>query len=117
VRFNAICCRATNSQIGSVRAFCLAAFVLGCVEHPDSAKAADLNEDAAKTASSLPNIYLDLRTIYTSVPAGALAIGFSNPSSVSSVIAALERLSTLSTCPPRLSCRRQPARAPGSMFR
>jgi hypothetical protein len=78
---------------------------LGSFSFADLARSADLNEDAAKAASSLPNIYLDLRTIYTNVPAGALAIGFSNPSSVSSVIAALEKLSTLPNVPnsPKLS--------------
>ena len=33
----------------------------------------------AKPKPALPNLYLDLRTIYTTVPAGALSIGFSAP--------------------------------------
>jgi hypothetical protein len=52
-------------------------------------------DDAANAASTLPNIYLDLRTIYSRVPANTLSIGFSNPSSLSSAIATLQTLSTL----------------------
>jgi opacity protein-like surface antigen len=67
---------------------------LGSSGLSDFARAADPDEDPAKTASTLPNIYLDLRTTYSRVPAGALSIGFSNPSSLSSAIAALQTLST-----------------------
>jgi hypothetical protein len=55
------------------------------------AQAADLDEDEANAASTLPNLYLDLRTSYSTVPAGTLSIGFSNPS-LSSAIAAFQRL-------------------------
>jgi len=34
------------------------------------------DEDSEKTATTVPNIYLDLRTSYATVPAGTLAIGF-----------------------------------------
>lgn len=34
------------------------------------------DEGSGKTATSVPNIYLDLRTSYATVPAGTLAIGF-----------------------------------------
>jgi hypothetical protein len=40
----------------------------------------DSDDESAKPASTLPNIYLDLRTNYATVPANALSIGFSNPS-------------------------------------
>src|SRR5260370_22789064 len=57
---------------------------------------------SAKPASTLPNIYLDLRTNYATVPANTLSIGFSNPS-LSSAIATLQTLSTLTNFPtPRL---------------
>jgi hypothetical protein len=36
----------------------------------DTAQSAD--DDSAKAASTLPNIYLDMRTIYTSVRGNAL---------------------------------------------
>ena len=54
----------------------------------------DGDDDSAKAVSTLPNIYLDLRTIYTTLPANSLAIGFS-PGSLSSIIPALQTLSTL----------------------
>src|SRR4051812_49583632 len=57
----------------------------------DTAHAADLDDDEPDAASTLPNLYLDLRTSYSSVPAGTLSIGFSNPS-LSSAIAAFQRL-------------------------
>jgi len=59
-----------------------------CLASPaDAAFAADDEEDeAAKPA--VPNIYLDLRTIYATIPAGTLGLGFGN----SSLSAALEAL-------------------------
>jgi hypothetical protein len=36
------------------------------------------DDEPEKPASTLPNLYLDLRTIYTTVPANTLAIGFRN---------------------------------------
>jgi hypothetical protein len=62
------------------------------------ARGADLDGDT-KTDPALPNIYLDLRTIYSRVPAGSLSIGFSNPSAVSSAIATLQMLSALPNAP------------------
>src|ERR1700737_3494277 len=58
---------------------------------------------SAKAASTLPNIYLDLRTNYATVPANTLSIGFSNPS-LSTAIATLQTLSPLTNFPtlPRL---------------
>src|SRR6202142_2068548 len=64
----------------------------------DNKDSSDSDDDPAKTASALPNIYLDLRTIYTTVPANSLPIGFS-PGSISSTISALQRLSALTNSP------------------
>jgi hypothetical protein len=93
--------RAAHPRSGLLRACCLVFLgALGWVGFSDFARGADLDgDDAVKTASTLPNIYLDLRTIYSRVPANTLAIGFSNPSSVSSAIATLQTLSTLPTSP------------------
>jgi hypothetical protein len=91
----------THPHDASVRAFCLVfAVMLGSVGFSSFARGDDLNNGAAATATStLPNIYLDMRTIYSSVPANTLSIGFSNPSP-SSAIAALHMFSAL---PPNLS--------------
>ena len=50
-------------------------------------------EDEAPTKPTLPNIYLDMRTIYATLPAGTLSIGFSPPPLLSS----LANLSSLTT--------------------
>src|SRR5260370_4084418 len=65
---------------------------------------------SAKPAETLPNIYLDLRTNYATVPANTLSIGFSNPS-LSSAIATLQTLSTLTNFPtlPRLPAPSSPS--------
>jgi hypothetical protein len=39
----------------------------------------DDEEDGAETKPTLPNVYLDMRTIYSTLPAGTLSIGFSAP--------------------------------------
>jgi hypothetical protein len=52
------------------------------------------DDPSAKADSTLPNIYLDLRTNYATVPANTLSIGFGN-SSLSTAIATLQTLSTL----------------------
>ena len=66
--------------------------ILLCFCFSDFARSGD--DDLAKTASTLPNIYLDLRTVYTTVPANSLATGFS-PGSLSSIIPALQRFLAL----------------------
>jgi len=43
-----------------------------------AASSADEKNEAAKT--DVPNLYLDLRTIYATIPAGTLGIGFGNTS-------------------------------------
>ena len=62
----------------------------------------DSDDESAKPASTLPNIYLDLRTNYATVPANALSIGFSNPSLFSAfttlrMLASLTDLTNLTT--------------------
>jgi hypothetical protein len=84
-------------QAGRVRAwrfFALGAFV--SIGFSEPARSADVDSDPAKAASSLPNIYLDLRTMYTSVSGNALPVGFSNPS-LSSALATLQSFATSST--------------------
>ena len=65
----------------SLRGAVLAMLVAACICTPALAK--DANRDAAEdepatTAPAIPNLYLDLRTNYGTVPAGSLAIGFGN---------------------------------------
>jgi hypothetical protein len=63
-------------------AYCVVLGLLLYIWIPDLALSKD-NEDAgdstAKAKSALPTTYLDLRTIYTTLPANTLSIGFSNP--------------------------------------
>ena len=64
----------------------------------------DSDDKSAKAASTLPNIYLDLRTNYATVPANTLSIGFSNPSLFSALttlrtLASLTDLTNLATRP------------------
>lgn len=53
----------------------------------------DDDDDDAAARPTLPNIYLDLRTIYATLPAGVLSIGFNAPPLLSS----LTNLSSLAT--------------------
>jgi hypothetical protein len=67
----------------------------------DLALASDaVNSDDGSTSatSAPPNIYLDLRTNYATVPANSLSIGFSSPS-LSTAIATLQSLSALTNSP------------------
>jgi len=56
----------------------------------------DDEEDAAETKPALPNVYLDMRTIYSTLPAGTLSIGFSAPPLLST-LANLSSLRTLTS--------------------
>jgi hypothetical protein len=87
-------------RIGLAGAFCLVFLgALGSVYCPNLAQGGDLDDgDATKKASTLPNIYLDLRTNYATVPANTLSIGFSNPS-LSSALATLQSLTVLTNTP------------------
>jgi hypothetical protein len=78
----------------------------------ESAQSADVGDDTAKAAAlTLPNIYLDMRTTYTSTPGGTRSIGFSNPSLSSAVatIQSLEALANSPALPARPSLSRQAA--------
>ena len=90
-------CGSAHPRCGFVRTFCVLFLgALGWVGSSDFAQGADPDGDnAANAASTLPNIYLDLRTIYSRVPSNMLSIGFGNPSSLSSAIATLQTLSML----------------------
>ncbi len=72
--------------LGVLVSFCLSGAALGKDD-------GDGEEDAAKAKPVLPNIYLDMRTIYSTVPAGALSIGFSTPP----LLSTLPNLSSLRT--------------------
>jgi hypothetical protein len=79
--------------IRSVRRAALAAMLSLCFSGVALAKDNGDDEDAATAKPALPNIYLDMRTIYTSLPAGALSIGFSTPP----LLSTLSNLSSLTT--------------------
>jgi hypothetical protein len=64
----------------------------GLAQSKDNKDNSDGDDDAAKMASTLPNIYLDLRAIYTAIPANSLATGFSH-GSISSIISTQQRFS------------------------
>ena len=66
--------------------FCVAGLALGKDD-------GDGEEDVAKAKPALPNFYLDMRTIYATVPAGSLSIGFSTPP----LLSRLSNFSTLRT--------------------
>ena len=72
--------------LGVLVSFCLSGPALGQDEDDDE-------EDAATTKPALPNFYLDMRTIYATLPAGALSIGFSTPP----LLSTLTNLSSLRT--------------------
>jgi hypothetical protein len=76
----------------------LAGLVSFCFSGLALSKDADSDDAAEKAASTLPNIYLDLRTNYATVPANTLSIGFSNPS-ISSALATLQSLRALTNVP------------------
>jgi hypothetical protein len=62
-----------------------------------SKDASDGDDEPAK-ADSAPNLYLDLRTYYTTVPAGSLSLGFGN-SALFATLPTLATLSALTTLP------------------
>jgi hypothetical protein len=55
---------------------CCIGMSIGC---STSAVAGDDDDSDGKPKSAWPTTYLDMRTIYASVPAGALPVGFGNP--------------------------------------
>ncbi|MEH2482193.1 opacity protein-like surface antigen [Nitrobacteraceae bacterium AZCC 2146] len=74
-RGNAWRARASCLALGVLVFCCLPGLALGKDDD-------DSDEASTKKKSTLPNIYLDLTTIYTSVPANTLAIGFRNVTSL-----------------------------------
>jgi hypothetical protein len=77
---------AGGAALGMLLTLCLCSLALANDEDDDE-------EDAAKTKPALPNVYLDVRTIYSTLPAGSLSIGFSAPP----LLATLANLSSLRT--------------------
>ena len=73
--------------LGVLLSFCLSGLALG------QDKKGDEEEDAAKAQPALPNVYLDMRTIYSTVPGGSIPIGFGTPP----LLSTLANLSSLRT--------------------
>jgi hypothetical protein len=73
--------------LGVLLSFCLSGMALG-----QDGKGNE-EEEAAKAQPALPNLYLDMRTIYSTVPGGSLAIGFGAPP----LLSTLANLSSLRT--------------------
>ena len=71
---------------GVLVSFCLSGPALGKDKGDDE-------EETATTKPALPNFYLDMRTIYSTLPAGSLSIGFSTPP----LLSRLANLSSLRT--------------------
>ena len=71
-------------MIGVLTSLCLSGLAIG-KDNDD--------EDGASTKPALPNFYLDMRTIYSTLPAGSLSIGFSAPP----LLSRLASLSSLRT--------------------
>ena len=95
--------RAAQRDLGArlVRSACrvaLAGLVSFCFPGHALSKDADDSDDA-KTIPTTPNIYLDLRATYATVPANTLSIGFSNPGALTPLrtLTALPTLPTLSS--------------------
>src|SRR6188474_720102 len=72
--------------LGVLVSFCLSGLALGQGKGDES-------DDAATAKPALPNLYLDMRTIYSSVPAGSIPIGFGTPP----LLSRLPNLSSLRT--------------------
>jgi hypothetical protein len=86
---------ARGAALGVLLSLCLSGAALGKDDGDDE-------EDAAKAKPPLPNFYLDIRTIYSTVPAGSLSIGFSTPP----LLSTLTNLSSLRTLTsPSKACR------------
>ena len=89
------CTAPRGPQTRLVRASCIVALgALVSVRSSGLAQSKDLDDDDSAKTATLPNIYLDVRTNYATVPANTLSIGFSS-SSLSTALATLQTLSTL----------------------
>ena len=80
---------ARRFALGALLSLCCSGLALGKDNGDDE-------DEAAKAKPALPNLYLDLRTIYTTLPANSLSIGFSAPPLLST-LANLSSLPTLSS--------------------
>ena len=83
---------AKAALIRSSRCVALAGLVSLCFCGAALCKDANDGDDEPAKADSAPNLYLDLRTYYTTVPASSLSLGFGN----SALLATLPTLATLS---------------------
>ena len=77
---------ARGVALGVLLSLCLSGAALGKDDGDDE-------EDLARAEPALPNFYLDMRTIYSTLPAGSLSIGFSTPP----LLSTLTNLSSLRT--------------------
>jgi len=85
--FNGIGTRpARRLALGVLLSLCFCSLALGKDSGED-------DEETAKPKPTLPNFYLDMRTNYSTLPAGALSIGFSPPP----LLSTLSNLSSLGT--------------------
>jgi hypothetical protein len=80
---------ARDLALGVLLSLCCSGLALGKDNGEDE-------DEPAKPKPVMPNIYLDLRTIYTTLPAGSLSIGFSAPPLLST-LTGLTTLGTLSS--------------------
>jgi hypothetical protein len=80
---------ARQLALGVLLSLCCSGLALGKDNGEDE-------DEPAKPKPVMPNIYLDLRTIYTTLPAGSLSIGFSPPPLLST-LTGLTTLGTLSS--------------------
>ncbi len=87
--------KATAARL--IRGVLFAALASFCLCHQVFAKDDD-DEEAAKPAPIFPNLYLDMRTNYSTVPAGALSIGFGT-TGLLPTLQALQSLTTNSSFP------------------
>ena len=100
-----------RNRICATSSACLKAMLAGalCICFTGLALAKDDDDDdgSSNGASKTPNIYLDMRTAYASVPAGSLPIGFGSPALVTALQSlALSRANSLPASPGSLT---QPA--------
>lgn len=69
----------SRTQVQWLRPAALGSLAALCLCGAAAAKDEGDDDNSADAASTLPNIYLDMRTIYTTLPANTLSIGFSAP--------------------------------------
>jgi hypothetical protein len=96
-----------RARICVIPSACLKAALAGalCIGFAGLALAKDDDDDGSSNgASRTPNIYLDMRTSYASVPAGSLPIGFGNSALVTALQSlALSRAISLPSSPGSLA--------------